>query len=195
VRKIRNNSTDQIESPSDILQDKNAFGFGPNTNQVKPCQWCIAAGLSLGHKRCVVCSVDLSLDCSFLSELANSYFDKSVYFEKKRPTMATVKEVQDAIDRAVAGVKHHYDAKISVLENQITTLTAAGAAPTLTAKDIVDAIGSPRISNLTNNIWVPKFDAMKTTPMEFINEVERYFKLQNYQAGDYKDLFKGILPK
>jgi hypothetical protein len=109
--------------------------------------------------------------------------------------MATAQEVKDAIDRAVAGVQRHYDAKIALLKNEIATLTAARAAPPLTAKDIVDAIGSARISTSTNNILVPKFDAMKTTPMEFINEVERYFKLQNYQAGDYKDLFKGILPK
>jgi hypothetical protein len=83
VRKVRNNSTDLVESPSDILQDSNAFGFGPNTNQVKPCQWCIAASLSLGHERCVVCSVDLSLDRSFLSELANYYFDTK-YISRKR---------------------------------------------------------------------------------------------------------------
>jgi phage host-nuclease inhibitor protein Gam len=98
--------------------------------------------------------------------------------------MATAQEVKDAIDRAIAGVKTHYDAQIAVLKNEITTLKATGAASTLTAKDIVDAIGSARISTSTNNILVPKFDAMKTTPMEFINEVERYFKLQNYQAGD-----------
>jgi hypothetical protein len=83
VRKVRKNSTDQVESPSDILQDSNAFGFGPNTNQVKLCQWCIATGLSLGHKRCVVCSVDLSLDRSFLSELANSYI-KQVFISRIR---------------------------------------------------------------------------------------------------------------
>ena len=58
---------------------------------------------------------------------------------------------------------------------------------------VVDAIRSIRFNNNSNHP-VPKFNPRKTTALEFLNEVERYYQVSNFHENQYLYLIKSLLP-
>jgi len=84
--------------------------------------------------------------------------------------------------------------KIDDIRTRLTKLETESS----TAQKIADAIQMSRFpvtASATNKDFpIPEFNPKSTTPDEFINEVERYYKLQRYQPKDFKDIFKGLLP-
>jgi len=78
--------------------------------------------------------------------------------------------------------------------NQGSNANQAGANQPL-VNAITDAFKAIRLTSVTSNLPVPKFDTKKTTATAYLTEVERYFAAQNHTPDQFLYLIKSIMPQ
>jgi len=63
-----------------------------------------------------------------------------------------------------------------------------------TAQQVLGALQGIRLATVSSTIPVPKFNQKKTTSTDFLKDVERYYRAQQYHPNDYLFLVKNVLP-